>query len=417
MALQTSRRNVFLFFLAFTTVLIFTTHQGLFNMIQGTQYVLPKSRSRKVLQDLMQLKAKERKNVNLNKTSNQKGVRSSTPVLRVSYGAALRNISYSSYSPEDAAILKSRVDVMSQRAKVVSQVCQAKKSLNLKPGKISVVWDTKHNPGIVWCPVYKVASTTWMRNFLRLAHFNEDNPKIPKNIPKEKQDKRRFSVRFGATHNRVFELYPGPEDPVERDRVMQESVRVIIVRHPFARLLSAYRDKMIKKNPIPVRFKFKELQRYIVSKYRDNNSSDTSSFPSFAEFVQYVIDSTKEYETPKEWTDNVKCWLPYWVHCSVCSTDYNIIMKLETMKDDERFLITLSRLEELKDIASWVHLKGSSSADLAKEYYKDVTRRQMEKLYQRYRPDFDLFQYDIDDFLAIAKDSNGTLATATNGDR
>lgn len=44
----------------------------------------------------------------------------------------------------------------------------------------------------------------------------------------------------------------------------------------------------------------------------------------------------------------VKCWLPYWVHCGVCSSDYNIIMKLESMKDDERFLITLSRLEELK---------------------------------------------------------------------
>lgn len=144
----------------------------------------------------------------------------------------------------------------------------------------------------------------------------------------------------------------------------------------------------------------------------------------------------------------VKCWLPYWVHCGVCSSDYNIIMKLESMKEDEQFLITLSRLEELKvwlrvlrhnaplntllyyfqwsehvrwfiffsrywrfpmlklrqNVGSWVHLKGSSSADLAKEYYKDVTRRQMQELHQRYQQDFELFQYDIDDFLAIAKD-------------
>ncbi|XP_063597684.1 carbohydrate sulfotransferase 10-like [Penaeus indicus] len=402
-----TRKNAFLFFLASTAVLIYTTQKDFLHFGGGSRYVLPKSRSRDVLQDLMQLKAKERTKVKPsaeNRTNNGKGVRTFTPVLKLSYGAALRNISYASYSSEDAAILKNRVDEMARRAKVVGQVCKSTKSLSKKPSRISVVWDTKHTPSIVWCPVYKVASTTWMRNFLRLAHFNENNPKIPRNISKEKQDKRRFSVRFGATHNRVFELYPGPEDDAERSRVMQESVRVIIVRHPFARLLSAYRDKMIKKNPIPVRFKFRELQKYIIAKYRGSNSTDNSSFPSFAEFVQHVIDSTEEYVTPKDWTDNVKCWLPYWVHCGVCSSDYNIIMKLESMKDDERFLITLSRLEELKNVASWVHLKGSSSEDLAKEYYKDVTRRQMMELYQRYQPDFKLFQYDIDDFLAIAKE-------------
>lgn len=70
-----------------------------------------------------------------------------------------------------------------------------------------------------------------------------------------------------------------------------------------------------------------------------------------------------------------------------------------------------------QDVSSWVHLKGSSSANLAKEYYKDVTRRQMLELYRRYQPDFELFEYDIDDFLAIAKEEwnlNVVVATALN---
>lgn len=249
MGFLNTRKNAYLFFLASTAVLIYTTHRDLVDLFVGggARYVLPKSSSPGVLQDLRQLKAKERTNVKnkLNRTNNVKGVRTSTPVLKLSFGAALRNISYSSYSSEDAAILKSRVDEMAGRAKVLGQVCQSTTSLSLKPSRISVVWDTKHTPSIVWCPVYKVASTTWMRNFLRLAHFNEDNPKIPKNIPKEKQEKRRFSVRFGATHNRVFELYPGPEDEAERSRVMQESVRVIIVRHPFVRYFSGGRGRFL----------------------------------------------------------------------------------------------------------------------------------------------------------------------------
>lgn len=65
---------------------------------------------------------------------------------------------------------------------------------------------------------------------------------------------------------------------------------------------------MIKKNPIPVKFKFRELQKYIIAKYRGSNSTDNSSFPSFAEFVQHVIDSTEDYVTPKDWTDNVSIY-------------------------------------------------------------------------------------------------------------
>lgn len=45
---------------------------------------------------------------------------------------------------------------MAGRAKVLGQVCQSTTSLSLKPSRISVVWDTKHTPSIVWCPVYKV---------------------------------------------------------------------------------------------------------------------------------------------------------------------------------------------------------------------------------------------------------------------
>ncbi|ROT61718.1 putative carbohydrate sulfotransferase 11 [Penaeus vannamei] len=364
MGFLNTRKNAYLFFLASTAVLIYTTQRDLVDLFVGGRapYVLPKSSSPDVLQDLRQLKAKERTNVKnkLNRTNNVKGVRTSTPVLKLSYGAALRNIRRRHFEKPRGR--------------------DGGKGEGARPG--------------------------------RLHHLDEELPPprpLQRGQPEDPQEYTEGEageeeVRFGATHNRVFELYPGPEDEAERSRVMQESVRVIIVRHPFVRLLSAYRDKMIKKNPIPVKFKFRELQKYIIAKYRGSNSTDNSSFPSFAEFVQHVIDSTEDYVTPKDWTDNVKCWLPYWVHCGVCSSDYNIIMKLESMKEDEQFLITLSRLEELKNVGSWVHLKGSSSADLAKEYYKDVTRRQMQELYQRYQQDFELFQYDIDDFLAIAKD-------------
>ncbi|XP_047501247.1 carbohydrate sulfotransferase 11-like [Penaeus chinensis] len=200
-------------------------------------------------------------------------------------------------------------------------------------------------------------------------------------------------------------MYSSPPTLEERDQALRESARVIIVRHPFTRLLSAYRDKIAKPNPRPKKFKFKELQAYIVSKYRKGPSANASPSPTFPEFVQHVIDSTENLSSAAEWRENVKCWTPYWAHCNVCHFDYTVIMKLESMEKDEQFLITLSHLDELRNRTSWVHLNGASSSQLAKQYYKELTRHQMSQLYTRYELDFKLFQYDIDDYLSIAKDA------------
>ncbi|XP_063597939.1 carbohydrate sulfotransferase 10-like [Penaeus indicus] len=307
----------------------------------------------------------------------------------------------------ERVILENRAGVLAERARAVARVCQETPATKSALEAGNFIWDLKHTPSIVWCPIYKVASTTWLRNFLRLAHFNEDNPEIPDGLPEERREKRRFLPKYGANHNTAFEMYHSPPTLEERDLALRKSARVIIVRHPFTRLLSAYRDKIIKANPRPKKFKFKELQAYIVAKYRKGHSASASAppRPTFPEFVQHVIDSTQNLSSAAEWRENVKCWTPYWAHCNVCNFDYTVIMKLESMQQDEQFLITLSHLDELKNRTSWVHLNGASSTQLAMQYYKELTRHQMSQLYKRYELDFKLFQYDIDDFLSIAKDA------------
>ncbi|XP_063597922.1 carbohydrate sulfotransferase 10-like [Penaeus indicus] len=200
-------------------------------------------------------------------------------------------------------------------------------------------------------------------------------------------------------------MYGRPATESERARALRDSVRMIIVRHPFTRLLSAYRDKMAKRDPRPRKFKFEDLQAYIVARYRSSRSADDSPFPSFPEFAQYVIDSTANFSSAADWKQHVRCWVPYWAHCGVCDYDYNIIMKLETMEDDQRFLIALSQLNELRTKTSWAHLNGASSSQLAMQYYKELTRDQMLQLYKRYELDFKLFRYHIQDYLSVAKDA------------
>ncbi|XP_037797705.1 carbohydrate sulfotransferase 10-like [Penaeus monodon] len=288
------------------------------------------------------------------------------------------------------------------------------------PERSRFVWDRKHSPSIVFCPNYKVASTTWLSNFLKLAHYNEDNPAIPDNLPKAKREKMQLMAKYGAKHDVVFKLYPSPSSDLEKLKVMNESVRVTVVRHPFARLLSGYRDKMTKMRPSPVKFGFRKIQQEIIAKYRSHVTNNTSPFPTFEEFARYVIDSTGNLTTKKCKTTiinhsppppphQINCWVPYWAQCSVCATDYTLIMKLETMAEDEQFLVVLSNLKELKGKKgkNWKHLNGQSSHDAAPQYYRELTKAQMKTLHERYKMDFDLFGYDIDDFLAIANWGKG----------
>nr|XP_053653607.1 carbohydrate sulfotransferase 8-like [Cherax quadricarinatus] len=108
---------------------------------------------------------------------------------------------------------------------------------------------------------------------------------------------------------------------------------------------------MLKMIPRPTEHRFRELQLDIIAKYRKNNT-ETSVFPTFPEFVQYIIDSTRDLHTASDWVNKVKCWTPYWAHCNVCASDYNIVLKLETLQKDEKFFITLANMTELKKVSS-----------------------------------------------------------------
>ncbi|XP_050686200.1 carbohydrate sulfotransferase 11-like [Eriocheir sinensis] len=323
-----------------------------------------------------------------------------TPQLSKAFD--LNEIDYSKYNAEERQYLESRVPVMLERARQAGQACkEAPPSGTHFP---HLVFDQVHD--VVFCPNFKVASTTWMINFLKLAHFNDDNPAIPADLPPERRNQLKYSVKYGAKQYEVFNMYPTPSTMEEKMKVVRESARVIIVRHPFTRILSAYRDKMMKLLPKPPKFKFRELQKSIIKKYRPADSTDKSPFPSFSEFVQHVIDFTASFTRGLDWRMNVKCWVPFWAQCDVCSIGYNVIMKLETMPEDERFLITLTGMEELKKSeGEWRHLRNVSSSTAAADFYRQLTTRQMLDLHQRYKLDFDLYGYTLDDYLPLATDA------------
>lgn len=61
----------------------------------------------------------------------------------------------------------------------------------------------------------------------------------------------------------------------------------------------------MKLRPKPNKFKFRDLQKTIIKKYRPTNSTNKSPFPSFPEFVQHIIDISATFTTGLDWRMNV----------------------------------------------------------------------------------------------------------------
>ncbi|KAG8225639.1 hypothetical protein J437_LFUL013668, partial [Ladona fulva] len=122
-------------------------------------------------------------------------------------------------------------DVMERRRERVWEVCKANGLVDydgraLKPPNAwEFMIDKKHN--LVWCNVFKAASSSWMYNFNLLGGYTADFLKRTKKAP----------LNLARTR------FPRPSVQELRE-ALPNSLSFLIVRDPFERLLSAYRNKL-----------------------------------------------------------------------------------------------------------------------------------------------------------------------------
>ncbi|XP_047519989.1 carbohydrate sulfotransferase 11-like isoform X2 [Pieris napi] len=237
---------------------------------------------------------------------------------------------------------------------------------------------------VIWCNIFKAASTSWMYNFNLMANYSAAFLNRTKEVPLELARKR----------------YARPT--VEMIRKAQgDSITFLIVRHPLERLASAYNDKIVHAWPKSFHDK---MGRRIIKKYRKASESKPAPmerYPVFEEFVSYVLDETKAKRTLD------MHWTPYTSFCTPCKFNFDVILKFETLDEDQRFLIQMSRLQDIVR-PEWRNSgKGTNTLHNINHLYSRLSNSQLDGLYNLYRYDFQLFNYTIQNYYDIIH-SEGT---------
>ena len=114
---------------------------------------------------------------------------------------------------------------------------------------------------LVWCPVYKAASTNWMKNIPRLSHYTAEQ------VARLNMKKKN---RQANTLARAIVPYIPPHHLLKFLQSDPKPVLFIIVRNPFDRLLSAYRDKLERYN----KYYYKKYGKTIVKQFRNDGMRD-----------------------------------------------------------------------------------------------------------------------------------------------
>ncbi|XP_030628282.1 carbohydrate sulfotransferase 12-like [Chanos chanos] len=243
----------------------------------------------------------------------------------------------------------------------------------------NLVVDDRH--GIIYCYVPKVGCTQWKRVMIVLSESLKVNGvpyKNPLDIPESHAQ---------IKSNLVF-LNQFPRHVMKEK--LEKYTKFIFVRHPYVRLISAYRDKFVKENQeFYTRYGVHMLRKY------GNNSSPPAKvkdahaagvFPSFSDFIQYLTDPETEKFRPFD-----EHWRQAYRLCHPCQINYDFIGKMETVEEDAAHLFRMLHVDNIVELPPSYSNKTTES--WLRDWYANIPYDWKRNLYKVYETDFKLFGY------------------------
>lgn len=261
------------------------------------------------------------------------------------------------------------------RRRLLAQVCAKYQSggsqQRVSQRQVSRVY-VEDRSRLLYCEVPKAGCSNWKRVLMVLGGSATSARDIP-------HDAAHYS-----NHLRRLESYDHA-GMVDR---LRSYTKVLFVREPLERLVSAFRDKFESPNSYyhPV------FGRPIISRYRTNASRTalrTGAGVTFREFVQYLLDVRRPVGMDIHWE-------PVSQLCSPCLLRYNFIGKFESLEEDANFLLRsvgAPRNLTFPDFKDRNPLAERTSSAITQRYFAQLNATERQRAYDFYYMDYLMFNY------------------------
>ncbi|XP_036296490.1 carbohydrate sulfotransferase 8 [Pipistrellus kuhlii] len=225
---------------------------------------------------------------------------------------------------------------------------------------------------VLYCEVPKAGCSNWKRVLMVLAGLAASPAGL-----------QHDAVHYGGALKRL--------DAFDRPGILHRLrtyTKMLFVREPFERLVSAFRDKFEHPNSYyhPV------FGKAILARYRANASGEalrTGAGVRFPEFVQYLLDVHRPVGMDIHW-DHVSRL------CSPCLIDYDFVGKFESLEDDANFFLSLIHaprnltFPRFKDRHAQ---EARTTAGITRRYFAQLSAPQRQRAYDFYYMDYLMFNY------------------------
>lgn len=225
---------------------------------------------------------------------------------------------------------------------------------------------------LLYCEVPKAGCSNWKRVLMVLGGSATSTRDIPHD-----------AAHYG-NHLRRLESY----DRAGIAERLRSYTKVLFVREPFERLVSAFRDKFESPNSYyhPV------FGRPIISRYRANATRTalrTGAGVTFREFIQYLLDVRRPVGMDIHWE-------PVSQLCNPCLLRYNFIGKFENLEEEANFLLQnvgAPRNLTFPDFKDRNPLAERTSSRITQRYFAQLNSTERQKAFDFYYMDYLMFDY------------------------
>ncbi|XP_014668011.1 PREDICTED: carbohydrate sulfotransferase 11-like [Priapulus caudatus] len=267
-------------------------------------------------------------------------------------------------------------DEQKRRKARINQVCRKYNMTGraLSPLNHLIVDDPHH---LLYCYVPKVACTNWKRVMLQLAGDRDASlrPAAWVHARGRLPTLARYAARARGTRAATYTSF-------------------LFARHPFERLLSAFRNKFESAHDDYFRERY---GREIVRRYRENATREAlrrGHDVTFAEFARFVGDPRTRARGLNEH------WASMFSLCRPCELHYSVVGKYETLAADARFVLQRAHVADavrfplVNASSSSSSLRKTSTRDLLGGYMVGLSDVDVARLRGVYAFDFEMFGYE-----------------------